>query len=345
MIIKYNAVDITKFVFAILLVCAHTASERVILPQILDLVCSLYIIAVPFFFITSSFFFFKKINSQSESDRKLSYKKYSKRILAMYLAWSIVYFCFIVFDWINQGVSIYDIFKYFHQAIVFSTYPTIWFLPALWIGVSLVYVFRYQWRWRSRIILFVALILYSIGAIEYSFHGLSRITESIHVIYTSLFFTWRNGLFNAFIYAYIGYRMAVAGTPSLKKSLIATIVFGFLFVIEAFLTKRIVPTADANYIFMLIPFSYYLFSLVSQIKLPDSDIYVPLRKMSMLIFLSQRLFLTAIPSVVPVTMISGPWDLTDNGVLALILVVAEILIFSYFMLIVSRKFKLLNYLM
>lgn len=58
---QYNMMDVTKFVFAIVLVCAHTASEQVVLPPVLDLVFSLYIIIVPFFFIASSFLFFKKV--------------------------------------------------------------------------------------------------------------------------------------------------------------------------------------------------------------------------------------------------------------------------------------------
>ena len=58
---NYNMMDIAKFLSAILLVCAHTASERVELPRILDLLCSFYIITVPFFFIASAFLFFQKL--------------------------------------------------------------------------------------------------------------------------------------------------------------------------------------------------------------------------------------------------------------------------------------------
>ena len=58
---NYNMMDVAKFLSAILLVCAHTASERVELPRILDLLCSLYIITVPFFFIASAFLFFRKL--------------------------------------------------------------------------------------------------------------------------------------------------------------------------------------------------------------------------------------------------------------------------------------------
>lgn len=57
--VNYNAMDVAKFLSAVLLVCAHTASERVSLPRVLDLCCSLYIVTVPFFFIASSFLFLR----------------------------------------------------------------------------------------------------------------------------------------------------------------------------------------------------------------------------------------------------------------------------------------------
>ena len=88
--VNYNAMDVAKFLSAVLLVCAHTASERVSLPRVLDLCCSLYIVTVPFFFIASSFLFFKKLDTQANEERTTSYKKYTARIWEMYFAWSLI---------------------------------------------------------------------------------------------------------------------------------------------------------------------------------------------------------------------------------------------------------------
>lgn len=127
--------------------------------------------------------------------------------------------------------------------------------------------------------------------------------------------------------------------------MLGVVVFGVAFLVEAFAMKRVVPSADANFLFMLVPFSSCFFSLVSQIKLPDSKVYVPMRKMSMLIFVSQRLFLTAIPSVIATGVISGPWDITENGVLALLMVVAEVCLFSFLLMVGSKRVKIIKYLM
>lgn len=342
--VNYNAMDVAKFLSAVLLVCAHTASERVSLPRVLDLCCSLYIVTVPFFFIASSFLFFKKLDTQANEERTTSYKKYTARIWEMYFAWSLIYFCFVVAKWIMNGSGIDEVVIYFHSALVFSTYPTIWFLPALWIGVSLVYLCRYKWKFTDGQILLTALLLYCIGAMGYSYHSLTPLTESLNDAYISVFVTWRNGLFNAFIYAFIGYKI-VTGKTSLKYNMLGVVVFGVAFLVEAFAMKRVVPSADANFLFMLVPFSSCFFSSVSQIKLPDSKVYVPMRKMSMLIFVSQRLFLTAIPSVIATGVISGPWDITENGVLALLMVVAEVCLFSFLLMVGSKRVKIIKYLM
>ena len=311
--------DLVKFLSSILLVCAHTAAERVELPSVLDLFCSMYIVVVPFFFIASSFLFYRKLDGLSDQEIKILFRKYSTRIGIMYLAWSLIYICFVCVNWIQEESNWNDIFKYIHHAIVYSTYPTIWFLPALWIGVSLVYLCRYKWNLSYNTILVISLLFYFIGAIEYSYHSLTSFTESIHQFYKIVFVTWRNGLFNAFVYAVLGGIIAMNG----------------LFV----------PSADANFLFMLVPFSYFFFSLICQIKLPDSCIYIPLRKMSMLIFASQRLFLTAIPSIVLPGYITGPWDITNNGIFALIMVVMEVSFFAFILMLVSKKFKVFRYLM
>lgn len=342
---QYNMMDVVKFLSAILLVCAHTASERVNLPGILDLACSLYIVTVPFFFAASSFLFFKKLNRCSEEEQKSAYRKYTKRIGLMYLAWSLIYFCFVATTWVQTDAGLDVILSYLHTCLVYTTYPTIWFLPALWIAVSLVYLMRYRLKWSISCVFVVALMLYVLGAVEYSYHSLSPITDNINDSYVAVMKSWRNGIFNGFIYACIGCIIANGESKlNLVKSIVGTCVFGVAFLAEAFLMKRIAPSADANFLFMLVPFSYFFFDLVCRIPLPDSKIYVPLRKMSMLIFVSQRLFLTAIPSVITAGCIAGPWDITNNGILALLMVLAEICIFSWLIMKLSAKYKIFSYL-
>lgn len=187
--------------------------------------------------------------------------------------------------------------------------------------------------------------MYLFGSIVYCFHSVNSILESINNAYQTIMVTWRNGFFNAFIFAAMGCYLSQKDCLKIKWSLLGTCLFGVGFFAEAFVLKRINPSADANFLVMLVPFSYFFIQLVCSIKLPDSKIYVPLRQMSMLIFVSQRLFLTAIPSVVAAGCISGPWDLFDNGIIALIVVVVEVCFFSYIIMTASKKLSVLKYLM
>lgn len=109
-------IDIVKFFMAILIVCAHYASEWGSFPTILDYSFSLYIIVVPFFFTTSGYFLYLKVKSANEK----IYKDYILRILQLYLAWSLIYFICKIVSWIVQGASFYDILHYFHVSLVFT---------------------------------------------------------------------------------------------------------------------------------------------------------------------------------------------------------------------------------
>src|SRR5699024_6667953 len=123
--------DIMRFLLICLIIFAHL-STKTIFPYIFDLSLSMYIIGVPFFFTASGFILEKKYNKD-----KLYFKKYITRLIKMYFFWSCIYFIFVLLKWLVHGVTTQTIIDYFHQSLVLTTYPTIWFLPALFIGASL----------------------------------------------------------------------------------------------------------------------------------------------------------------------------------------------------------------
>lgn len=124
-----SLIDLFKFLFSILIVLAHYAAEYGHFPALLDRAFSLYIVVVPFFFACSGYFLEKKIlNSQANMDE--IFARYIKRILCLYAAWSVVYCAFKILSWLLHGVTWAEVAHYIHTALVFTTYPTIWFLPA-----------------------------------------------------------------------------------------------------------------------------------------------------------------------------------------------------------------------
>ena len=135
----YPSLDIAKFVMAMLILTQHTSNEWAHSTGLVHAFFGLGNFAVPFFFACSGFLFFAKLNTLDNGGQKDYYKKWSIRIGKMYLVWTLIYFCFVFTGWVNSGLTWEQPLHYLHRALVFSTYATIWFLPALWVGVSICY--------------------------------------------------------------------------------------------------------------------------------------------------------------------------------------------------------------
>lgn len=340
---NYNTLDIVKFILAVFLVIAHAAAEKIQMPTIIDKLCSFYIIVVPFFFTTSSFLFFNKlIRCVSETEKKQRYLKYTKRILILYLVWTIIYAIFNICDWCISGTTFIDIITYIWRCITYSSYSTIWFLPALWIGVSLVYLLHMKGVSTKNIIV-IGISSYIIGWFCYTFSGSLTWLGNFSEIFKTIFTSYRNGFMYAMVYAALGLALANIRDDetqyNLRKNIILSALLCIAFVVEAFITNKLL-NVDANYLMMLIPFSYFFVKSVLQINLPDKyhNIYVWLRNMSLLIFLSQRIFLTAIPNLLPANILSlifGDW------IIGLFIILFSTIIFSFFIIKLSPRFTIL----
>lgn len=344
---QYYAIDLMKFMLAVLLVCAHASSEKLSFPVYIDIWFSLYIIAVPFFFTTSAFFFFKKvINEDNKSIRLQYYKRYTKRILVMYLMWSLIYTCFKVAYWVQTDSLTLEAFgKHILYSITHTSYPTIWFLPSLWVAVSLVY-FCWEKKIKINSILVVSLLFYIIGWIRYTLPTDSLPFASIFEWYDLIFRSPRNGFFNGFIFAAIGAYIAINYSKIFIKSksliiyyIISIILLGVV-VVETLLSKKFInPQVDANFVFLLIPFTYFFVIATAKTELKPHPIYLFCRNLSLLIFLSQRLFLTAIPLLLPAGTVAA---ISSNPYIGLLIFLGSTFIFSLLIVKLSNKYKFLK---
>ena len=86
----YNMIDVMKLIMSFLVVMIHKPliSSSHPFPKFIleEVICAA---AVPFFFITSSFLFFKRI--EKENNGRKSFISYEKRLLILYIAWTVVY--------------------------------------------------------------------------------------------------------------------------------------------------------------------------------------------------------------------------------------------------------------
>lgn len=342
---QYDSLDLMKFIMAMLILTQHTANEWAHSTGLVHDFFGLGNFAVPFFFACSGFLFFSKFNTLSVDNQKGYYKKWSLRIGKMYLIWSLIYFVFVLWGWIDRGVTIERIESYFHRAVVFSTYATIWFLPALWVGVSICYWMK---RYCSSITMWVTMVvLMVIGNLFGSYSTL--IVDNIPQVasfyngYMDWFITWRNGVFNGAPFVFIGILVAEGWGKNISVKVSAVLAFlcAFAFLCEAFCISRFKLSSATDMGFMMVPTIYFLmkFLVSPQISLPSSNVWTYCRNLSMLIFLGQRLFLSALPGVFP-TMAWWIGSFSELGIYVYFVVI--VCSFSLLIIKLSDKYRVLK---
>ncbi|MEG1497604.1 MAG: acyltransferase family protein, partial [Clostridiales bacterium] len=94
---QYYLIDIFKFAFACLIIFLHINFGE---NTIIDIIRCFSHLGVPFFFVVSGFFMGKKL------DNNKLINKFIKRLLLLFLFWTILYFPLIILPEIFSGKSI-----------------------------------------------------------------------------------------------------------------------------------------------------------------------------------------------------------------------------------------------
>lgn len=342
----YASLDVAKFIMAIMILVGHTANEWAHTTGIWHYILSCDF-TVPTFFSISGFLFFSKIGQIEEyTDRKKYYEKWSFHIGKMYLVWTMIYFIFILINWIRKGVTVSQVLFWIMRSVTFSSYPTIWFLPSLWVGVTICWLLIEKVK-NIKIVYLIVALLWLIGVLLDPYRCFLVRCQTLQTIYDGyiyVFGTFRNGFFYASAYIFLGYIISKKKSiPSFFKSLIGVVLFLILFVIEAILMKRLNPKSNTDMTFMMLPWVYYILLLLLNINLHNTSFTTLLRKYSMLIFLGQRLFLKAIPSI-----LSPSFSISIKALpqIEIYLIFASAtMAFAIIIELLSRRFRILTHLM
>ena len=343
---QYGMVDIVKFFFALLIVTAHYITEDAYgrVHPLLNYGISVFIVVVPFFFCCAGFLLFQKVFLNPENSWKLVCQ-YCRRIAIMYGGWSLVYGGFEIARWIRWGTTPQQVAKYLLHAVFYSTYQTIWFLPALCIGVLLTYgvikkVGIHKAAW-------IAAGFYLIGALGVSY---SFVIEKIPVLtallngYNFVFTSTRNGFFNGFPFVFLGAYIARERLDGkiypVWKNFALTAVFGICFVAEALVIKFGFNSVNANTLFFLVPFTFFFMRLCLGIPVKTNKGILWMRKMSTTIFLCQRLYLSAIPLLFPGSLAASV--LAGNPYVGWAYVLIATVASAAVLVVLSKKNKLVS---
>ena len=299
---QYASLDVAKFVMAMLILTQHISNEWAHSTGLIHAFFGLGNFAVPFFFACSGFLFFSKLNTLDNAEQRGYYRSWSLRIGKMYFVWSFIYFCFILANWIIDGNIAERIQTFLHRSLVFSTYATIWFLPALWVGISICY-----WLHKKLSLTWLSIVMLIIGGVGNTFGSYANVLTKISTVssfydwYMDVFITWRNGVFNGTPYVFLGMLVSLGygNKNPIILDFILTVVFGLGFCAEAFMIIRYSFSSATDMGFLMLPAIFFMMNFLLKWELKPRQIFIHMRNLSMLIFLGQRLFLSAIPSVLP----------------------------------------------
>ena len=281
---NFNAIDLAKFVAALLVVVIHVPPLTSV-DQTVNFVLKSGIarLAVPFFFMASGYFLSNKIDDWQST------KKYIFKILRMYLLWILVYSPRIIYGWLtSETLILSNITNFARKSIFEGSANQFWYLTALIFAVALLYCLRKVSRTN---LFFVALFLFFMGVLGNSYYGLTEKVPILHKIFSSyfaVFETTRNGLFFGFVFVLMG-TLTKNKLPSRKKCIIGLTASMALMYLEIFILKYFSIAKLFDMYFSLIPASFSLFGFLLQTKLPDQWNFHRLRQMSLQIFLVHML--------------------------------------------------------
>lgn len=285
--VKYNSkkIDILKLILAILVVCIHTTRVGGALRPI-------FRIAVPLFFIISSYLFFLKQSKQATViERKRALWRYVKRILILYFFWFVVLFepTARARQWFNDFNfgTVLDIVKNFFLS---STFIASWFLIASIVAMVIVW-FLAEKKVKDVWLLALGAVLYGVCCLVSNYYFLCLSIpgfESAYSTFTQVFTYPFNSFPVALLFVVMGKILAQRSLHIPIRALRIMLALSLVLIYcEFFFIKYCGTVVCDDCYFALPPLCMSLFMLVGQ-STPMAISYdtTPLRAYSTIIYCS-----------------------------------------------------------
>lgn len=298
---QYAAIDIAKYVASLLVVCVHTypllGVSEVLNTYLIQCIARL---AVPFFFATAGYFFFKKYTGDPDTDKD-TLQNYLFRLGKLYIVWSIIYLPYTIYDYVSAGSGFSAVLSYIRDFFFAGSYYHLWYFPALIIAIVLVF-YSYQKKGLEFTIR-AALIAYGVGYLINIFGPVWETIPGISFLYNlyiRIFTTARNGFFFGPIFVTMGLLMARTKRLPKRTLMIGFIISMVLLVIEVTVYRLTGVLQDLSCMFLcLIPAVYCLVGWLLRVNIPYKPIHLELRQDSTLIYTSHILFAKPLWTLLP----------------------------------------------
>lgn len=260
---RFGSLDRFKLLAGMLVVANHTSPLTTYSPFADFLLSGLLSrVAVPFFFMASGFFFFRSL--PRKPSRWAALKQFMSRIGFLYAVGILLYLPLNVYS--GDFNSSRNFGSYVSGLFFNGTFYHLWYLPALMIGVGI--VFGLKAALPGKAVIGIAAGLYAIGLLGDSYFGLTAsVSPALAAVFNSSFH-WsdytRNGIWFAPLFIAMGAGAAQRSLPpaSAPKLAVAFLFFLALTLIEGIWLKQAdFARLGAMYVF-LVPAMYSLFHLL-----------------------------------------------------------------------------------
>ncbi len=272
-----QSIDLMKYLGSILIIANHTSSLYEISPNLNFVIINfLSRLVVPFFFIVAGYFFYKKI--KNENQPKKIYLSYLKRLLTIYLAWTIIYLPYdLIYPLIDSSPKTFEnylsiISDYLINFIYWGSHFHLWFFPALIISITTIYIIKIK-KIPLKYLLSLAIIFYFIGIIgdAYFFLIANSPLEPLISFLRSIFKENNTRLLQGLIFVSLGAwyakKQILMKSYSLFKIFLISI---FLFLIEViallYLQINYPHKNDYNMSILLVPAAVSLFLFLQKFE-------------------------------------------------------------------------------
>lgn len=265
---QYRAIDIAKFVMAILVVAIHVRPFTGQTAFVYDDIIAR--IADPLFFQITAFLFFEKIFAQISGDLRQGMSwcmlgHYMKRILALYTAWFVIYAPVVLpRTWQECGNIRGMLLALLKKYWLSGYYGAMWFMTALLLAMPLVFILTKYLGSRLCLLLSAPWFLLTVARMEYC-----SITDGWQVagyfdsaIY-GIFGWYGNGLTYGFFFCALGmwiaYKRTLGGQKNDSRDFALPSLISFLLlIIESYVIRDKGLGQSFGAMFFLIPTSYFL---------------------------------------------------------------------------------------
>ena len=283
---EYIAIDVLKFIAAYMVMGIHFMTFEDVNKELnfwfTQVFCRL---AVPFFFVAAGYFAANKL-----CDRKKTLV-YLKRILIMYVIYTIMYLPFILQEYKRAGYTIgQKIGELLKAFFIWGSYFHLWYFLSLIVAVIVVYIMLNCMKLTDGNLLLFTGILYVLGTLGNAYRNLWTnipVIETVLSGYERVFQTTRNGIFMGPFLLVLGYLIRKHSERiGYRRYWLYAIVLFLLMNVEEYVARTITHHSGQSMLF-LTPFVVVaIFLMGCFIRIPQKllPIGVFLRNMSVVIY-------------------------------------------------------------